>query len=134
MELPEHIIFFDGVCNFCSSSVQFILHHERDKLFYFAPLQSDYAKKILADTAGNQLLPDSIIYLRKGKVYTKSDAALRICLKLNRGWSLMTIFLVIPYFIRDFFYDIIAKNRYKWFGKKDSCFIPSPEIKSRFLA
>jgi predicted DCC family thiol-disulfide oxidoreductase YuxK len=129
----EHIVLFDGVCNFCNNSVQFILRKEKKPLFKFAALQSEIGKKLMQQFSSTSQLPDSIIYIRDGKVFSKSGAALRICLALKGAWPLLSIFLIVPYFVRDFVYDVVARNRYRWWGKRESCFLPTPEIRSRFL-
>jgi predicted DCC family thiol-disulfide oxidoreductase YuxK len=127
---PDHLVLFDGVCNLCNTSVQKVIRNDRKKLFHFASLQSSAGKKILADY---NVISDSILYLRKGKIFQKSGAALRIALRLRFPYPLLGIFLVIPWFLRDPVYDLIARKRYKWFGRKDQCMIPEPELKDRFL-
>ena len=129
----KSIIFFDGVCNLCNSSVNFIIKHDKKKQFLFASLQSDAAKEILLQYNSKKINLDSIVLLDNGKLFEKSTAALRISKHLNNGLFLLYIFIIIPTFIRDYLYDYIAKNRYKWYGKKDSCMIPTKDLKSRFL-
>jgi predicted DCC family thiol-disulfide oxidoreductase YuxK len=128
----RRIILFDGVCNFCDSSVQFIIKRDPNGYFQFAPLQGETGKKLLKEFGLIENL-DSIVYIEDDRFYKKSVAALKICKNLEGVWRLFVIFKIIPTPIRDFFYDIVAKKRYKWFGKKDSCMIPSPEIRNRFL-
>lgn len=128
----RRIILFDGVCNFCDSSVQFIIKRDPKRNYKFAPLQGDTGKKLLKEFGLSENL-DSIVYIEGNQYYKKSAAALKICKNLKGAWRLFVVLKIIPIPIRDLFYDIIAKNRYKWFGKKDSCMIPSPEIRSRFL-
>jgi predicted DCC family thiol-disulfide oxidoreductase YuxK len=125
------IVFFDGVCNLCSSTVQFIIRHDRKARFRFASLQSDFASAELGPSGLKHL--DSIVLKDNGKLYTRSTAALRIAAKLSFPVNLLYIFIAIPPFIRDRVYQYIAKNRYKWFGKKESCWLPTAELKSRFL-
>jgi len=127
------VILFDGVCNFCNSSINFIIKHDKKEHFLFASLQSDVAKEILLQFDKKKTLGDSILLVSDTKIYNKSTAALNIAKKLNAGISLFYVFIIIPPFIRDWVYDIIAKNRYKWFGKKDSCMVPSEKIKERFI-
>ena len=130
----EHdILLFDGVCNLCNSSVNFIIDRDPKKHFKFAALQSDFGQSKLKELGFNQEEFDSLVLLSKGKVYRKSSAALRIAKKLNGLWPLLYIFILIPPFIRHGIYDIIGKNRYKWFGKQDSCRMPTPELKQRFI-
>ncbi|KYG81894.1 putative DCC family thiol-disulfide oxidoreductase YuxK [Roseivirga ehrenbergii] len=130
----EHdILLFDGVCNLCNSSVNFIIDRDPKKHFKFAALQSDFGQSKLKELGFNQEEFDSLVLLSNGKVYRKSSAALRIAKKLNGLWPLLYIFILIPPFIRHGIYDIIGKNRYKWFGKQDSCRMPTPELKQRFI-
>jgi predicted DCC family thiol-disulfide oxidoreductase YuxK len=129
----KHIILFDGVCNFCNDSVNFIIDRDSGATFSFAPLQSESGQEILA---ANNLATkdfDSIVLVMGNKVYQKSRAALEIARRLSGLWPLAYIFVVVPAFIRDFIYDIVAKNRYKWFGKQDECRLPTPDIRARFL-
>jgi predicted DCC family thiol-disulfide oxidoreductase YuxK len=128
----RRIILFDGVCNFCDSSVQFIIKRDLNGAFQFAPLQGETGKKLLNELDLKENL-DSIVYIEDDRYYKRSAAALKVCENLGGVWRLFVIFKIIPTPIRDIFYDIVAKNRYKWFGKKESCMIPSPEIRSRFL-
>ncbi|MFD2044231.1 thiol-disulfide oxidoreductase DCC family protein [Ornithinibacillus salinisoli] len=126
------IILFDGECNFCDQSVQFILKRDSKAHYQFASLQSEAGKRLVNEyDVPNQL--DSMILMDGKKYYTKSTAALRICGKLDGLWKIFYGLLIIPRPIRDVFYGILAKNRYKWFGKKDSCMLPSPEVRDRFL-
>lgn len=127
------IILFDGVCNLCSSSVQFIIERDKEDQFQFASLQSDFAQKILLKNKLNTSTFDSIVLVENDKIYQKSGAALRIAKELEFPWNLLYVFIIVPYPIRDFVYGIIAKNRYKWFGKKESCWLPTPALRSKFL-
>lgn len=128
----NHIILFDGVCNLCNSSVQFIIRHDPDKIYKFASLQSDFAQSFLKELH-YKFLPDSILYLEDGKVYDRSTAALKINRHLSKPWNYTYFLIIIPRFIRDAIYDMIAKYRYSWFGKNDSCMIPTSDLKDRFL-
>lgn len=127
------ILLFDGVCNLCNSSVNFIIDRDPKKHFKFAALQSEFGQSKLKELGFNQEEFDSLVLLSHGKVYRKSSAALRIAKKLNGLWPLLYIFIIIPPFIRHGVYDIIGKNRYKWFGKQDSCRMPTLELKQRFI-
>lgn len=126
------VILFDGVCNFCNASVQFILQRDPNGYFRFASQQG---------TAGQQLMRrldvpssmDSIVLIEDGHAYFKSDAALRICRQLNGFWRIGAWLLLVPRPVRHFFYDILAKYRYTWFGKSESCMLPKPEHRNRFL-
>ncbi|PFJ42796.1 thiol-disulfide oxidoreductase DCC family protein [Bacillus thuringiensis] len=128
----ERIVLFDGECNFCDRSVQFIIKRDPIGLFKFASLQSDIGKELLNKyNAPNDL--SSFVLIENNNCYLKSSAALRVSKNLKGAWKLFYFLLVVPKPLRDYFYSIIAKNRYKWFGKKDSCMLPSPEIRKRFL-
>lgn len=129
----KSIILFDGVCNLCNSAVNFIIKHDKKEHFLFASLQSDAAKEILLQYPLKKTSLNSIILITNNISYDKSTAALLISKQLNNGYKLIYFFIVIPKFIRDFVYNLIANNRYKWFGKQKSCKIPSLEIKNRFL-
>jgi len=127
------IILFDGVCNLCNHSVQFIIKNDHHALFSFASLQSEGAAHLLSEfnLSSNQL--DSVIYLEGKKLYTESTAALKIAKHLKSPWKFAYVFIIVPTPLRNFFYKIIAKNRYKWFGKQNECMIPTPDMKKRFI-
>lgn len=127
-------MFFDGVCNLCNHSVQFIIRHDPKQYFKFASIQSDFAKEILKPFHIDTTAFQSIIYLEGEKVYQNSDAVLHIAKHLNKGYIFLYIFRFVPRIIRDALYKFIAKNRYKWMGKKEACMIPTPALKERFLA
>lgn len=129
MEHVSPIIFYDGFCGLCDKSVQTVLKYDKKKQFRFATLQSDYAKSILGD-----LQEDSFVLYEQNKIYLRSTAALRTAKKLSGLWPLLYAFMLVPAFIRDGVYRFIASNRYQWFGKYDSCKIPDPETRSRFIA
>ena len=129
----DNVIFFDGICNLCNGAVQFTIERDDKNIFKFAALQSDFAEEELKAFSINHNQLGSFVLLEDGKVYQKSTAALRVAKKLNGFWPLLYAFIVVPKFIRDAVYDFIAKNRYKWFGKQESCWVPTPELKSRFL-
>ena len=132
MSDPDKIVLFDGVCNLCSSSVQFIIRHDRSAALKFSSLQSAKGQELIA-RYGIPKETDSVIFIEKGQAYSKSAAALCIAAYFGGAWKLLQIFRWIPAAIRDFFYDIIARNRYKWFGKKESCMMPSAETRGRFI-
>jgi len=128
----ERIVLFDGVCNFCNGSVNFIIKNDPDGRFKFAPLQSEIGQELRAKHGiGDDV--DSIILVEDGKAFTHSAAALRVARGLGGVWSLGYGFIVIPAFIRDWFYKLFAKYRYKLFGKRDVCMMPTPEVRARFL-
>ncbi|MGP7817068.1 thiol-disulfide oxidoreductase DCC family protein [Niallia sp. 01092] len=128
----KKIILFDGVCNLCSASVQFIIKRDPNGIFAFSSLQSETGQKLLNEYKINNHL-DSLVLIADGTYYKKSDAVLQICRQLNGGWKFFYVLKIIPSFIRDPFYHYIASNRYKWFGKKEICMLPTKEIKNRFL-
>ncbi|QBA64116.1 thiol-disulfide oxidoreductase DCC family protein [Muriicola soli] len=135
MATEKKIILFDGVCNLCNGAVQFIIKRDRNDVFRFAPLQSEVGKKLADERKIDTSKVDSIILIEPQLAYyTKSDAALRITRSLSGLWPVMTVFLGLPSAIRDWIYDWVAKNRYRWFGKKEQCMIPTPETKNKFLA
>ncbi|MEY2923976.1 MAG: hypothetical protein RLZZ337_516 [Bacteroidota bacterium] len=125
------IVLFDGVCNLCNSSVDFIIHWESKDNLRFASLQSEFGKSVLEKWEGE--LPDSIVFLEKGKIYVRSSAALRIAGYLKYPWPILRVLFVFPKILRDLVYDFIAKNRYRWFGKKETCRIPTPFEMRKFL-
>ena len=128
------IVLFDGVCNLCSGAVQFIIKRDRNDVFRFAALQEDVGKQLLAERGINTRELDSIIVIEPGVAYySKSDAALEIAKNFGGLWSLFAVFKWIPKPIRDAIYDFVAKNRYRWFGEKEQCMIPTPELKAKFL-
>ncbi|CAL66598.1 thiol-disulfide oxidoreductase DCC family protein [Christiangramia forsetii] len=134
--VPENkkIILFDGVCNLCDGAVQFIIKHDKKDIFRYASLQSEIGRKLVDERGLDPEELDSIILIEPGVAYyRKSSAALEISRDLSGGYSLLKNFLFMPESLRDGVYDFIANNRYKWFGKKEQCMIPSPELKAKFL-
>ena len=136
INLPEHkkLILFDGICNLCNTSVQFVIKHDKKNTFMFTALQSEVGQQIIKEYNIDTSKTDSILlYTSENGIVSKSTAALKIASHLGFPRNLMTLFLIIPPFIRNWIYDYIAKNRYKWYGKKESCMIPTPELKNKFL-
>jgi len=127
------IVLFDGVCNLCNGSINFVIDHDPEGFFKFASLQSDEAGALLAKHHLSTNYVDSIILVSEGIVFARSDAILNIAKHLPGAWSLLWGFKVIPRRFRDLVYDWIARNRYKWFGKRDFCRVPTPELRARFL-
>ena len=127
------IILFDGVCNLCNGAVRFIIKRDNKNRFLFASLQSEEGKQILEDNNFPANKSDSFLLVEDGKVYERSTAALRVLKNLSGLRSLLYGFIIVPKFIRDSVYNWIAKNRYQWFGRKDECMIPTPELKAKFL-
>ena len=133
-KLNQSLILFDGVCNLCNSSVQFVIARDKTNHFVFAPLQSQYAKTLLVKHKLSPITINSIVLVEAGKAYIKSTGALKIAKHLSGFWPIMYLFIIVPPFVRNAVYDIVAKNRYKWFGKMDKCMLPTPEIKDKFIA
>ncbi|SFB73341.1 Predicted thiol-disulfide oxidoreductase YuxK, DCC family [Flexibacter flexilis DSM 6793] len=133
--IPEgkSVVLFDGVCNFCNSSVNFIIDHDPAQHFVFTALQEPVGQQILQDFGLRTEDFDSIVLVKNGKIYQKSSAALQIARGLSGLWPLFFGFWIIPSFVRDVFYDILARNRYRWFGRQESCRMPTPELRARFL-
>lgn len=127
------IVLFDGMCNFCNSSVNFIIRKDDADYFRFLPLQSERGKTLVSKFNLDPENLHTIILLEGGRIYTRSTAALRIARKLKGGWKLFYAFVVIPAFLRDIMYNLIAKYRYKWWGKRESCMVPSADVKKKFL-
>ena len=127
------IIIYDGVCYLCNRGVHFILKHDRKKIFNFTPFQSSFAKNLLKENNESENIGDTFILIHKGKLYNRADAALKITMLLGGKWKMLYPLYLFPKFIRNGIYNIIARNRYKWFGKADSCMMPTPEIQERFI-
>ncbi len=127
------VLLFDGVCNLCTWSVQFILRHERQGEVTFASLQSQAAKTILKDFDRESEEIESVIYIKHGRIYDRSNAALEVIKEFGPIWRLLLVFKVLPRPLRDALYDLIAKYRYKIFGKRDVCYVPERDISHRFL-
>lgn len=153
MAISSHtnLVLFDGVCNLCDGFVQFLIRQDRRQVLKFGPLQSENVQKYITEFTTlvrsgqtksqipqNDQMPQtgkltSIIYIRNDRFYTKSTAALRILQDLGGLWWLSGLFWIIPRPVRDAVYDWVGRNRYRWFGKKTSCMVPTPELKDRFL-
>ena len=133
MEKNYKIILFDGVCNLCNSSVNFVIKKDKKEVFRFAALQSEIGQKYISKFKIDPSQTDSIVLIDGDKHYIKSSAALTIAKYLKGGYPLFYAFMIVPNFIRNWVYDYVAKNRYRWYGKKESCMIPTPELKSKFL-
>jgi len=134
--IPENkkLILFDGVCNLCNGAVQYIIKRDKKNIFLFAALQSDVGEQFVKERGIDTTKVDSIILIDPNiAYYVKSAAALHIAYEFGGIWKLLKIVEILPATFRDFFYTIIARNRYKWFGKKDACMIPTADLKARFL-
>ena len=130
---PQFIVLFDGVCNLCNNSVQFILKRDKKKKFLFGSLQGEAGQQLLEKFRLPTDNFHSFVLVEGDRVYTQSTAALRMAKHLKRGWQLLYGFIILPKLLRDGIYQWIARNRYKWFGKRDTCRIPTPAEKARFL-
>jgi predicted DCC family thiol-disulfide oxidoreductase YuxK len=131
--LGDKIILFDGVCNLCNGLVQFIIKSDHKAKFKFASLQSDFGQQILSKNKLPTSDFNSFVFIENGTVFLKSTAALKVLKILGGKWIFFYFLIVFPNFFRDFFYDFIAKRRYSIWGKNESCMMPTPELKSRFL-
>lgn len=127
------VVLFDGVCNLCNGSVRFVIERDPHKHFQFAPLQSETATTLIGGLANPLAMPDSIVLVDDGRLYVRSTAALRIARRLRFPWPLLWVFMAVPRPLRDWVYDVIARHRYGWFGKRDTCMVPTKEIRDRFL-
>ncbi len=132
-EQDHPVILFDGVCNLCNASVQYVIKHDRKKLFRFASLQSSFGQKVLEQNNLPADLFNSFILFENNIIYNRSTAALMVAKRLSGFMKLLYGFIIIPKFIRDAVYNFIARNRYKWFGKKEACWLPTPELKNLFI-
>jgi len=133
MDEPSKIVLFDGVCNLCNSSVQFLIRHDKKGVFKFASLQSESGQALLQKFNLPVNNFNSFVFIEGEKPYLRSSAALKVASYLGGFWKVLQILWIFPPFIRDGVYNLIAKNRYKWFGKKTECMIPTPELKAKFL-
>jgi predicted DCC family thiol-disulfide oxidoreductase YuxK len=127
------VLLFDGECNLCNHLVQFIIPRDPKAYYRFTALQSERGKQLLQHHHLPMGQTNTVILIEAGQLYTKSSAALRLTRKLYRFWPFLYVFRLVPAFIRDPIYDWIARNRYKWFGRREHCMIPTPDIKQRFL-
>lgn len=127
------VILFDGVCNLCAWSVRFVIERDPRGVFRFAPLQSGTGRRLLREHGLDETAMDSFVLIDGGRAWRESDAALRVCRGLRGPWRMLVPLLVLPRLLRDPLYRLVARNRFRWFGKSDSCLVPSPELRSRFL-
>lgn len=121
MPEPHPVIIYDGYCNLCNGAVSFVIRHDRKNIFRFASYQSEQGMSILSGVSIKKQNADSIVYVDDTKIYLRSTAVFRILKKLGRGWQLLYVLIIIPPFIRDPLYDLLAKNRYRWFGRRNHC-------------
>jgi predicted DCC family thiol-disulfide oxidoreductase YuxK len=129
------VLFFDGTCNLCNGAVQFIIRRDKKRIFLFSPLQSTSGKEAANHLSGPlPAAPGSLILFYNGHYYIRSAAALHIMRLLGGLWALLYVGMIVPRFLRDAAYNLVSRNRYKWFGRKNECMIPTPEIMDRFLS
>lgn len=130
---PHPVLLFDGVCNLCNGSVQWVIRHDPEGRIRFASLQSEAGQQLLQKHHLPTNEMNTVVMVDADKAYTRSDVPLLIFKKLGGWWSILSFLRFIPRFIRNAIYDWIAKNRYRWFGKQEACWLPTPELKGRFL-
>lgn len=130
-EFPQRIVFFDGVCHLCNGFVDAVIVRDQNHHFAFAPLQGSTAKSLLSEKDRENL--DSVIYYENGRTYRQSTAVLKILSSLSGAFSLSKVFFIVPRFIRDFVYDVVAKRRYSWFGEREFCRLPQPHEREYLL-
>ncbi len=128
------VLLFDGVCNLCNSSVQWVIEHDPGAKFRFASLQSEAGQALLRQHNLPTDELNTVVLVDAGRAYTRSDVPLRIFGKIGGAWSLLAVFRIVPRPLRNAVYDWIARNRYRWFGKKEACWLPTPDLKARFLS
>jgi predicted DCC family thiol-disulfide oxidoreductase YuxK len=127
------VVLFDGVCNLCNGIVRFVIRRDPRAHFQFAPLTSEAAARALASASFTGPLPDTVVLIDEGRVFMRSDAALRIARKLGFPWPLAYGLVIVPRGLRDWLYDVVARHRYRWFGRRDTCMVPTPAVRARFL-
>jgi predicted DCC family thiol-disulfide oxidoreductase YuxK len=131
--LPIATVLFDGVCNLCNGFVRFIVERDGAARFQFGALQSEGGRRLLASAGRSSPIPETVVLLEEGRVFTRSTAALRIARRLRFPWQLAYVFILIPRPVRDAIYDWIARHRYQWFGRREQCVVPTPELRQRFI-
>ena len=130
----KHLLLFDGVCNLCNGAVNFIIDRDKHQDIVFASLQSELGQQILQQYHLSKKDFKSMVLIRNGEISIKSNAVLEISKKLSGAWPLLYAFKIVPRFLRDWIYEVISANRYKWFGRKDQCRVPTADIESRFVS
>lgn len=131
--MSHRIVLFDGICNFCDASVNWIIARDRRGKFSFAALQSPAGEQLQRTFGLDPNALDTLVLVEGARVYRKSGAALRILRRLRLPWPLLFGLVVVPPFVRDFVYDFFARRRYRWFGRKEECMVPAAEVRDRFL-
>jgi predicted DCC family thiol-disulfide oxidoreductase YuxK len=132
-EIPDNLVLFDGVCNLCNALVQFVIRHDPKAKFHFAAIQSDIGRKIFEKHGMDPSDLQTFVFVSGGKIWLRSGAAIAVVSRFGAAWRVFAIFWLVPRFVRDAVYSVLARNRYRWFGKKDACMIPTPEIEKRFV-
>lgn len=132
-DIKSPVLLFDGVCNLCNASVQWVLKRDRKGVFRFAALQSDAGRALLRQSGLSSENFDTVVLVAGDRVFTRSDAALEIVRRIGGAWSLLAVFKIVPRPVRNAVYDWVARHRYRWFGKTESCMIPQPEWANRFI-
>ncbi len=132
-DIKSPVLLFDGVCNLCNASVQWVLKRDPKGVFRFAALQSDAGRALLRQSGLSSENFDTVVLVAGDRVFTRSDAALEIVRRIGGAWSLLTVFKIVPRPVRNAVYDWVARHRYRWFGKTELCMIPQPEWANRFI-
>jgi predicted DCC family thiol-disulfide oxidoreductase YuxK len=132
-ETTDDLILFDGVCNLCNALVQFVIRHDPNGKFHFAAIQSDIGRKIFQKYGLDPTDLQTFVFISDNRIFLRSSAAIAVVSHFGGAWRMCAIFWLVPRFLRDAVYSVIARNRYRWFGRKDTCMIPTPEIEKRFL-
>jgi predicted DCC family thiol-disulfide oxidoreductase YuxK len=132
-QFPDNLVLFDGICNLCTASVQFIIRHDRAGIFYFAPLQSDIGREICQSRGLDPAVVETFMLISGGIILMRSDAAIEVVSRFGGAWKFVAVLRLIPRVARDWIYSTIARNRYRWFGRTEACMIPTPDVKGRFL-
>ena len=131
--IPENLILFDGVCNLCSALVQFVIRNDQAAKFRFATIQSEIGKEIFQSHGLDASDLQTFVFIADGRMFVRSDAAIEVVSRFGGGWRTFKIFRFVPRMVRDAIYSIIARNRYRWFGRKEVCMVPTADIRERFL-
>ena len=129
----DNLVIFDGVCNLCTHSVHFILEHEKEPLFQFAPVQSATGSRLMRELGLDPDDAETFVFIADGRAFLRSDAAIRIAPHLRGAWRWLGAVKIVPRPLRDWLYDLVARNRYRWFGRTDTCMVPTKDIRARFI-
>jgi predicted DCC family thiol-disulfide oxidoreductase YuxK len=129
----DNVVIFDGICKLCAHSVRFILANERDHVIRFAAMQSPSGQELLHRLGFNQQNVTTFVFVKGGAIHVRSDAALEVARHLRLPWRVLRVLGAVPRPLRDCLYDAVTRNRYRWFGKLESCIVPSPELRARFI-